>query len=209
VDKNFSENCDLFKIKSLNFEPMTAEYIVEQIDMIKALIAKGFVYVAPDGSVYFKISVFERYGDLSNLENRQFKTQELDSAVKKNLADEYDRENVSDFALWKSSKAEDGDIFWESSWGNGRPGWHIECGAMAKKYIGDTIDLHSGGIDLKFRHHEEKLLNPSVQMSKSFPNIGCTWHIFSLMEQKCQKIGKFIGLERDFRKEVFCPRFVI
>jgi cysteinyl-tRNA synthetase len=102
------------------------------------------------------------------LENRELKTQELDSAGKKNLADEYDRENVSDFALWKSAKPEDGENFWASPWGNGRPGWHIECSAMAKKYFGDTIDLHSGGIDLKFPHHENEIAQSECANGKKF-----------------------------------------
>ncbi|MDR1433399.1 MAG: cysteine--tRNA ligase [Puniceicoccales bacterium] len=164
----FHRDCDALNIKSPNFEPRAAEHINEQIDMVKTLIDKGFAYAAHDGSVYFKISAFDGYGALSNLRERTLKTQELDSAGKKNLADEYDRDSVSDFALWKSAKAADGENFWPSPWGNGRPGWHIECSAMAKKYLGETIDLHSGGVDLKFPHHENEIAQSECANGKRF-----------------------------------------
>jgi cysteinyl-tRNA synthetase len=166
--KIFHEDCSSLNMKVPDFEPKATEHIAEQIAMVESLVAKGFAYVAPDGSVYFRICSFDGYGALSNLENRRLETQELDSSGKRNLADEYDRENVSDFALWKAAKPGDGENFWPSPWGNGRPGWHIECSAMAKKYLGDTIDLHSGGVDLKFPHHENEIAQSECANGKKF-----------------------------------------
>ncbi|MDR3144241.1 MAG: cysteine--tRNA ligase [Puniceicoccales bacterium] len=167
-EKIFHEDCDALNLRRPDFEPRAAEHIAEQIAMIENLVANGFAYAAADGSVYFKISAFERYGALSNLENRQLKTQTLGSGGERNLVDEYDRENVSDFALWKATKSEDGENFWPSPWGNGRPGWHIECSAMAKKYLGNTIDLHSGGVDLKFPHHENEIAQSECANGEKF-----------------------------------------
>ncbi|MDR1595965.1 MAG: cysteine--tRNA ligase [Puniceicoccales bacterium] len=164
----FHEDCSALNVKLPTFEPKAAEHVDEQIAMIEVLVDGGFAYATADGSVYFKISAFPAYGALSNLAHRELQTQEVDSSGKKNLADEYDRESVSDFALWKATKPEDGENFWPSPWGNGRPGWHIECSAMAKKYLGDTIDLHSGGVDLKFPHHENEIAQSECANGKKF-----------------------------------------
>ena len=166
--KIFHEDCDKLNMLHPTFEPKATENIKEQIDIINDLVNKGFAYISKDGSVYFNVRKFDRYGELSRLNKRQISTQEFDSAGKKNLADEYDREQVADFALWKASKPEDGENFWESPWGNGRPGWHIECSAMANKYLGPTIDLHSGGVDLKFPHHENEIAQSECFSGKKF-----------------------------------------
>ena len=108
-----------------------------------------------DGSVYFKISSFPDYGKLSHLDER-----ELDLGKTQNAranADEYEKDSVSDFVLWKARRPEDGENFWPSPWGEGRPGWHLECSAMIQEYLGDTFDLHSGGVDLVFPHHENEI----------------------------------------------------
>jgi cysteinyl-tRNA synthetase len=164
----FHGDCTALNIRPPDFEPKATEHIGEQIAMIESLIGGGFAYAVPDGSVYFKISAFEGYGALSNLDRRQLKTQPLGSGGGRNLVDEYDRESASDFALWKSAKPEDGENFWPSPWGNGRPGWHIECSAMAKKYLGSTIDLHSGGVDLKFPHHENEIAQSECANGEKF-----------------------------------------
>lgn len=164
----FHNDCDALNILRPNFEPKATDHINEQIEMIQSLIDKGFAYVADDGSVYFDVSEYDEYGQLSRVGERTLVSQELDSAGNRNLADEYDRDNVADFALWKSSKQEDGENFWKSPWGNGRPGWHIECSAMAKKYLGATIDLHSGGVDLKFPHHENEIAQSQCANGQPF-----------------------------------------
>lgn len=166
--KIFHDDCDSLNILRPNFEPKATDHINEQIEMIQSLIDKGFAYVADDGSVYFDVSEYDEYGHLSRVGERTLVSQELDSAGNRNLADEYDRDNVADFALWKASKPEDGENFWKSPWGNGRPGWHIECSAMAKKYLGATIDLHSGGVDLKFPHHENEIAQSQCANGQQF-----------------------------------------
>jgi cysteinyl-tRNA synthetase len=188
--KIFHEDCDALNLTRPDFEPKATEYIGEQIAMIETLVQKGYAYASADGSVYFKISAFDNYGALSNLENRQLKTQALDSAGERNLADEYERENVSDFVLWKATKAEDGQNFWPSQWGNGRPGWHIECSAMAKKCLGETIDLHSGGVDLKFPHHENEIAQSECANGKIFSKYWM--HIAHLLVDG-MKMSKSLG----------------
>ncbi|HXA81429.1 MAG TPA: cysteine--tRNA ligase [Opitutaceae bacterium] len=136
---------------SEKLEPTATGYIREQVDMIDVLMKKGNAYRAPDGSVYFKVSSFPDYGTLSRVKERELKT---GSAF---AADADEKEDLSDFALWKAHKTDDGDNAWDSPWGRGRPGWHIECSAMSKALLGDTIDLHTGGVDLLFPHHENEI----------------------------------------------------
>jgi len=137
-------------------EPTATGYIKEQVNMIDVLMQKGNAYRAADGSVYFKVSSFDGYGALSRVKEREL---QVGSALagKSQAADADEKEDVSDFALWKAHKPDDGDIAWESPWGRGRPGWHIECSAMSKALLGNTIDLHTGGVDLLFPHHENEL----------------------------------------------------
>jgi cysteinyl-tRNA synthetase len=122
--------------------------------MIDVLMQKGNAYRAADGSVYFKVSSFDGYGALSRVKERELQT---GTAPKLLAADADEKEDVSDFALWKAHKPDDGANAWDSPWGRGRPGWHIECSAMSKKHLGDTIDLHTGGVDLLFPHHENEI----------------------------------------------------
>jgi len=122
--------------------------------MIDVLMRKGNAYRAPDGSVYFKVSSFPEYGALSRVKEREL---QLGSALKSTAADADEKEDVSDFALWKAHKPDDGENAWDSPWGRGRPGWHIECSAMSKALLGETIDLHTGGVDLLFPHHENEI----------------------------------------------------
>jgi cysteinyl-tRNA synthetase len=138
-------------------EPSAVAHIPQQVAMIKALVDRGHAYVAKDGSVYFKVCTCKDYGKLTHLDFSKLETQGTNSAGEANDADEYERESASDFALWKSRKPEDGANFWPSPWGEGRPGWHIECSAMSLEHLGATFDLHGGGIDLCFPHHENEI----------------------------------------------------
>jgi cysteinyl-tRNA synthetase len=147
----FHADCAALNCLPPHVEPTATGHIREQVDMIDVLMKKGNAYRAPDGSVYFKVSSFANYGSLSRVKERELKT---GSAF---AADADEKEDLSDFALWKAHKADDGDNAWESPWGRGRPGWHIECSAMSKKHLGDTIDLHTGGVDLLFPHHENEI----------------------------------------------------
>ena len=151
----FHEDCAGLGLLEPHIEPGAVDHIPQQIAMIEALISKGHAYASQDGSVYFKISSFPGYGKLSHLDQRELEPGKTQNA--RATADEYEKDNVSDFVLWKARRPEDGDNFWPSPWGEGRPGWHLECSAMIREYLGDSFDLHSGGVDLVFPHHENEI----------------------------------------------------
>lgn len=136
--------------KNLKEQPKATQYVDKMIEYIKVLIEKEFAYVEGDGSVYFDISKFSRYGRLSGIENRKLKT------GTRILSDEYTKEDVQDFALWKNV-SDGNDVFFDSPFGKGRPGWHIECSVMSQSTLGNKIDIHAGGIDLIFPHHENEI----------------------------------------------------
>ncbi|MFZ5495265.1 MAG: cysteine--tRNA ligase [Verrucomicrobiota bacterium] len=152
----FHADCDALNCLRPHVEPTATGHIKEQVDMIDVLMKKGNAYRAADGSVYFKVSSFANYGRLSRVKDREL---QVGSALahKSQAVDADEKEDATDFALWKAHKTEDGDTSWDSPWGPGRPGWHIECSAMSKKHLGDTIDLHTGGEDLLFPHHENEI----------------------------------------------------
>lgn len=135
--------------------PRATEFIPEIISLVEKLIARGIAYKAPDGSVYFSIEKYRGcgcvYGQLAKL---NFDEMRVGERVR---SDEYAKESVADFALWKARVPEDGAVFWPSPWGEGRPGWHIECSAMSMKLLGPSFDLHLGGEDLVFPHHEDEI----------------------------------------------------
>ena len=135
--------------------PRATEYIAEIISLIEKLLARGLAYQTPDGSVYFSIEKYRaggsRYGQLVKLNVDEMRVGE------RVRSDEYEKEAVADFALWKARVPEDGGVFWPSPWGEGRPGWHIECSAMSMKLLGPSFDLHLGGEDLMFPHHEDEI----------------------------------------------------
>ena len=147
-------------------KPRATEYIGEIISLIEKLVARGIAYQASDGSVYFSISKYQgcgcHYGQLLKLNFDGMRTGERVSS------DEYEKESVADFALWKARAPDDGDIFWPSPFGAGRPGWHIECSAMSMKVLGESFDLHLGGEDLKFPHHEDEIAQSEGATGKPF-----------------------------------------
>src|SRR5688500_3097489 len=149
----FHADCAALNCLPPHVEPTATGHIREQVDMIEVLMRKGHAYRAADGSVYFKISSFPEYGSLSRIKERELK-------VTNSAFDADHKDDVGDFALWKAYKpADDGDVKWPGpdAAAEGRPGWHIECSAMSKKHLGDTIDLHTGGVDLLFPHHENEI----------------------------------------------------
>jgi len=135
--------------------PRATEHIAEIVTLIEKLMARGLAYQTPDGSIYFSIEKYRgagsRYGQLVKL---NFDEMRVGERVR---SDEYEKEAVADFALWKARVPEDGEVFWPSPWGEGRPGWHIECSAMSMKLLGPSFDLHLGGEDLMFPHHEDEI----------------------------------------------------
>ncbi len=149
----FHEDCAALNCLRPHVEPTATGHIPEQVNMIEVLMQKGNAYRAPDGSVYFKIASFPEYGALSRIKERELK-------VTNSAFDADHKDDVGDFALWKAYKPEDdGEVQWPGPQGAsaGRPGWHIECSAMIKKHLGETIDLHTGGVDLLFPHHENEI----------------------------------------------------
>jgi cysteinyl-tRNA synthetase len=152
----FHADCAALNCLPPHVEPTATGHIREQVDMIEVLMQKGNAYRAADGSVYFKVSSFSEYGALSRVKEREL---QMGAALKAAAADADEKEDGSDFALWKAWKDEDGPNKWSGPAGasEGRPGWHIECSAMSKKHLGETIDLHTGGVDLLFPHHENEI----------------------------------------------------
>ena len=188
-------------LKTLNIEgadeyPAATDYIPDMVDLVQTLLDKGLAYKAEDGNIFFKIAAFPNYGKLQRLDMSQMRSGgRVDD-------DEYDKESANDFALWKAYKPEDGEVYWDTKLGKGRPGWHIECSAMSRTCLGEqTIDIHTGGVDNLFPHHEneiaqsegaydqqfvkywlhcEHLLWDNTKMSKSLGNI---MYIDGLMEK--------------------------
>ncbi len=154
----FHADCKELNCLPPHEEPRAADlrFIREQVNMIEVLMAKGNAYRAADGSVYFKVSSYPDYGSLSRVKEREL---QVGATLKAAAADDDEKEDASDFALWKAHKPEDGDVQWPGpdGAGAGRPGWHIECSAMSKALLGSTIDLHTGGVDLLFPHHENEI----------------------------------------------------
>mgnify|MGYP003393352240 CR=1 FL=1 len=156
-------------IKSLNILNPTkftkaTDYIDEMVDIIKKLLKKGLAYKSEEASVYFNIRKFKNYGKLSGLilENQK------ENASGRIKSDEYEKENAQDFALWKAWNEQDGNVFWETKLGKGRPGWHIECSAMSMANLGEQIDIHTGGVDNIFPHHENEIAQSEGATGKHF-----------------------------------------
>ncbi len=166
--------------------PRATEHIPEMVAMIAKLLEHEYAYIA-DGDVYFRISSFPRYGALSHLDRSGLK------AGARVATDKYEKENVSDFALWK--KAQPGDeklgAVWDAPFGRGRPGWHIECSAMSKRYLGDTLDIHCGGVDLMFPHHENEIAQSEAANGKPFARFWL--HSEHLAEASGEKMSKSLG----------------
>jgi cysteinyl-tRNA synthetase len=167
-------------------EATDAAQIVRMIDMIATLMERGHAYRAEDGSVYFRISSFPGYGKLAHVD---LEGQRQGARV---ASDEYDKEAVADFALWKAWVPEDGAVGWESPWGKGRPGWHIECSAMATGLLGETIDIHCGGVDNIFPHHEAEIAQCECAGSGHAPFVRYWMHCAHLMVEG-SKMAKSAG----------------
>ena len=161
----FHKDCTSLNLLPPTIEPKATAHIPEQIAMIEALIEKDHAYATEEGSVYFRVSSFEGYGALSRVKERELKTDAADASPID--SDEYERDSMADFVLWKSRKPGDGDVFWESPWGQGRPGWHLECSAMSMKYLKNNLDIHSGGVDLTFPHHENEIAQSECSCGNS------------------------------------------
>ncbi len=151
----FHADCAALNLLQPHIEPSAVAHIPQQIRMIQTLLDRGHAYAGADGSVYFKVASYPDYGKLSHLEDRELRIGAAQTATSD--ADEYTKDSLADFVLWKARKDEDGPNHWASPWGQGRPGWHLECSAMILEYLGEDFDLHSGGVDLIFPHHENEI----------------------------------------------------
>jgi cysteinyl-tRNA synthetase len=178
------------------YEPRASEHIPEIISLIEKLIEKGLAYQS-NGDVYFEVTKFPSYGKLSGR-----KIDELIAGVRIEVSEK--KKNPLDFALWKSAKP--GEPFWESPWGKGRPGWHIECSAMALKYLGETIDIHGGGLDLIFPHHENEIAQSEGATEKQFARYFIHHGLITVKGEKMSKsLGNYITMEyllKTFHPEV-------
>jgi len=164
--KAFFSDLRMLNIESVEKYVSATDIIPEIIQMIALLLKKKLAYQSNDGSIYFNIDRFPSYGRLSHLKRNQYKE---DAPLSGILEDEYTKDSISNFALWKAyNPVRDGEIYWESPFGRGRPGWHIECSAMAIKWLGETIDIHVGGVDNIFPHHENEIAQSEGYTGKHF-----------------------------------------
>lgn len=165
----FHRDREYLRIQPAEAYPRATEYIPQMIALVERLVARGAAYQAEDGSVYFAIARFPGYGKLSRLDTRAIRS------GARVLQDDYSKENAQDFALWKAAKPEDEatGAAWDSPWGRGRPGWHLECSAMAMDLLGETLDLHCGGIDLVFPHHEDEIAQSEAATGRTFSRVWC------------------------------------
>ncbi len=186
--RKFHADCTALNCLAPHIEPSAVAHIPEQIEMVKTLVEKGHAYPSEDGSVYFRISSFKDYGKLSHLDERELDLGKTANA--RSNADEYEKDSVADFVLWKSRRPEDGANFWQSPWGEGRPGWHLECSAMIHKYFGADFDLHSGGVDLVFPHHENEVAQSRCACGGNFARLW--FHITHLLVDG-GKMSKSLG----------------
>jgi cysteinyl-tRNA synthetase len=182
----FFEDMAALRAQQAEHYPRATDHIPEMIDMISALVEHEYAYVA-DGDVYFRIASFPSYGALSHIDRSGLK------AGARVAADKYDKESASDFALWKKAQPQDEKLAaaWDAPFGRGRPGWHIECSAMSKRYLGETLDIHAGGIDLLFPHHENEIAQSEAANHKQFARVWL--HSEHLTDATGEKMSKSAG----------------
>jgi len=193
--KAFFEDLQKLRIHPAAVYPAATEHIPEMIELIQKLFDKGYAYIAEDKSIYFAIDKFAPYGKLANIDREN---QRAGVRIK---TDEYAKDSVADFALWKAWDDKDGDVVWDSPWGKGRPGWHIECSAMAMKYLGATFDIHTGGIDNMFPHHEDEIAQSEGANECKYVNywLHCA-HLMVNGENMSKSLGNFFTL-RDLENQ--------
>lgn len=195
-EKAFFEDLKRLNIEKAWKYPKATQHITEMVKLIHKLLQKGFAYEI-DGSIYFSISKFRPYGKLSRVKARELK------AGARVDADEYTKENIQDFALWKIEKP--GEPSWKTSFAAGHPGWHIECSVMSMKYLGETIDIHTGGVDNIFPHHENEIAQSEAATGKKFVRYWVHGEHLLVDGQKMSKsLGNFYTL-RDIESRRFNP----
>jgi cysteinyl-tRNA synthetase len=202
-ERAFFEDLETLNITPADVYPKATEHIPEMVAIIRKLLEKGLAYQAGDG-VYYKVRSFRGYGKLANITMGGLK-EGASGRVKK---DEYEKDAVNDFALWKTRDEEDGDVFWETPVGRGRPGWHIECSAMSMKHLGESFDIHTGGVDLVFPHHQNEIAQSEGATGKPFVKYWLHNEWLLVYGQKMSKsLGNFLTL-RDVLAKGFDARAV-
>ncbi len=202
----FLDDLKMLGCREPHEKPRATEHIPEIIELIEKLVARGVAYKAADGSVYFSIDKYRgcgcNYGQLLKLNLDEMR------AGERVASDEYEKESVADFALWKARVPDDGDVFWPSPFGEGRPGWHIECSAMSIKALGETFDLHLGGEDLKFPHHEDEIAQSEGATGKTFVKYWLHGaHLLVEGKKMSKSLGNYFTL-RDLQAKGFTGREV-
>ncbi|MCW3998224.1 MAG: cysteine--tRNA ligase [Candidatus Bathyarchaeota archaeon] len=197
--KAFFEDIKALNVRLADYYPKATEHIPEMVELIKNLLSNGYAYKSKEKSVYFAIKKFKKYGKLSKIKIKKLK---IGSRVR---VDEYEKDQAQDFVLWKAWIPEDGEVFWETELGKGRPGWHIECSAMSMKYLGRTFDIHCGGVDNIFPHHENEIAQSEATTGKTFVNYWLhNEHLLVEGRKMSKKFGNFYTL-RDLLKQNIDP----
>lgn len=200
----FFEDLKTLNIQPAAVYPAATEYIPDMVKIIEGLLSKGVAYKGADGSVYFSIAKFPKYGRLSHLQLDELKA----GASERVNTDEYGKDHISDFALWKAyDKERDGTIFWESPFGPGRPGWHLECSTMAMKILGPSIDIHCGGVDNMFPHHENEIAQSEAYSGKPFVKMWIhAEHLLVDQKKMSKSLGNFYTLRDLLQKSYTGPQ---
>ena len=194
--KSFLRGLDLMNIKRATTYPLATAFIPDMVEFVQALVDKGVAYEADDG-IYFDIDKFPDYGKLSGVDTS--KVEKTDRMTK----DEYEKDAINDFALWKKSTPEEVErgVYYESPWGKGRPGWHIECSVMNRCILGDTLDIHAGGEDLAFPHHENEIAQSESLTGKPFVNYWLHVRFLLINGRKMSKsLGNFVSFDEVLSK---------
>ena len=198
-EKAFFKDIDTLNIQRADHYPKATEHIKEMISLIKRLMENGLAYRGEDESYYFDISKFQDYGKLAHIKVKNLKT------GKKVKTDEYTKDELQDFALWKAYSREDGDVFWETELGKGRPGWHIECSTMSMTYLGESFDIHAGGVDLIFTHHQNEIAQSEGATGKPFVRYWVhNEHLLVEGKKMSKSLGNFYTL-RDLLEKGYDP----
>ena len=198
----FFDDLKELNVEPAEFYPAATDHIPEMIALIQVLLDKKHAYQSEDGSIYFSVASFSSYGKLAHLDMAGLRP---GARVQQ---DEYEKENVADFALWKAWDAKDGDVVWDAPWGRGRPGWHIECSAMATRYLGESFDMHTGGVDNIFPHHEDEIAQSEAASGKPYVRywLHCA-HLIVDGRKMSKSLGNFYTL-RDILSKGYTGREV-